>query len=326
VVESNDIRRFSFEGIYLFRDLHGSRPPLIQSNVVDGTIVSGDVWGGAQWGIRCDADEAMITLNTVINVQNGIMIYGVELSSTDIIGTIITNNTITTTPTNTQLITSGIKVTAASNIAITGNVVNLALNQCNSPEVDTIYLTGLADRYSTGNVVTNNALNRSSGQTLTSGIWVQWESGVTIAGNTIHGVNAALHSMNLSGSGSVIAGLTSQNTLVGNSQDVAITNGSFPTEACSIIPVLLPNGSVGAPYDTQTVTAQGCGSDTLTWKISKGALPQGLSGCSEVAGGSCSISGIPTTNAGSPFNFTVEVTDRGANTASQVFSVTVCGH
>ena len=54
LVQNNQIRGFSFEGIYLFRGQTTDVAPVIQSNTVDGTIVPADINGGGQYGIRCD--------------------------------------------------------------------------------------------------------------------------------------------------------------------------------------------------------------------------------------------------------------------------------
>jgi large repetitive protein len=75
----------------------------------------------------------------------------------------------------------------------------------------------------------------------------------------------------------------------------------------------LPDGQVGIIY-SQTLKASG-GSGALTWSISEGSLPQGLSLATK--GGS--INGM--SNTPGTFKFTVQVTD-GSGTASQQLSVT----
>ncbi len=80
----------------------------------------------------------------------------------------------------------------------------------------------------------------------------------------------------------------------------------------------LPGGTVGTAYN-QTLAATG-GTGILTWQISVGALPAGLS-LNPTTG---LISGTPTTAATA--NFTVKVTDSAtptANTATQPLSITV---
>ena len=50
-----------------------------------------------------------------------------------------------------------------------------------------------------------------------------------------------------------------------------------------------------------------------------GALPTGLS----LAATTGVLSGVPTTNVGSPFSFTIKALDAAARSATQVFSVPV---
>lgn len=227
LVQNNLIRRFSFEGIYLFRGASTDTPPAIQNNSVDGTIVKGDISGGGQWGIRCDADGANISQNTITNALNGIVIYAAELP-TDVQNSTIANNTVVTTAGNTQQIVSGIQITGASNIQITGNALNMASVPGASREISMIYLTGLLNRQSSGLTVSNNSMIASSAAPIvTSGIFLQWTSGWTIAANSIQSLSAGFHLMNLSGSASELAVLTSQNTLKNDLQNVIVTNGVF---------------------------------------------------------------------------------------------------
>jgi hypothetical protein len=84
--------------------------------------------------------------------------------------------------------------------------------------------------------------------------------------------------------------------------------------ALTITTATLPNGTVGTAY-SQTLTAAG-GSGTLTWSITAGALPGGIT-LNSSAG---SLSGTPS--APGTFNFTVGVTG-GGQSASQAFTITV---
>jgi hypothetical protein len=81
----------------------------------------------------------------------------------------------------------------------------------------------------------------------------------------------------------------------------------------TITTATLPNGTVGTAY-SQTLAAAG-GTGTLTWSVSTGALPGGITLSS--AG---SLSGTPT--ASGTFNFTVGVTG-GGQSASKAFTITV---
>jgi hypothetical protein len=78
----------------------------------------------------------------------------------------------------------------------------------------------------------------------------------------------------------------------------------------------LPAGTIGVAYN-QTITQTGL-PGTPTWSISSGTLPPGLT----LNSGTGVISGTPTATLGSPFNFTVQVTD-GTCTATQAYSIAV---
>lgn len=84
---------------------------------------------------------------------------------------------------------------------------------------------------------------------------------------------------------------------------------------CSIAPASVPNGTTGIAY-SQSLTASGCGTNTLTWSIS-GALPNGLS----ISSSTGAITGTPT--VANNFNFTVKVTDGAFNTDTNVYAVTI---
>jgi len=77
----------------------------------------------------------------------------------------------------------------------------------------------------------------------------------------------------------------------------------------SITTASLPNGIVGTSYSA-TLQSSG-GATPITWSVSSGSLPPGLS----LVPGTGVISGTPSTNTGSPFNFTVQATDSTTPTA-----------
>jgi len=81
----------------------------------------------------------------------------------------------------------------------------------------------------------------------------------------------------------------------------------------------LPNGSIGTPYD-QMLTATG-GTGTLTWSVSSGSLPTGLSLNAKTG----EITGTPApATPGISFPFTITVTDSSAAplTAQKEFTLT----
>jgi len=94
---------------------------------------------------------------------------------------------------------------------------------------------------------------------------------------------------------------------------VTITMAAAPSIAASPLPSVATNGTA---YSF-AVPVSG-GSSPLTWSISAGALPTGLS----LSGGT--ISGTPNANATqSPYSFTVQVTDAVAMSATQAYSMTI---
>jgi len=78
----------------------------------------------------------------------------------------------------------------------------------------------------------------------------------------------------------------------------------------------LPNGTVGAAYSV-TFTASGGSGTGYTFAQTAGTLPPGLT----LSG--ATLSGMPTTTTGSPFSFTIQVTDSASATGSKVFQLTV---
>lgn len=72
-----------------------------------------------------------------------------------------------------------------------------------------------------------------------------------------------------------------------------------------------PAGQVGVPY-TYTFTATGGDGGPYTWGIASGSLPPGIT----LNASTGTISGTPTTDAGSPFGFSVYATDGDGNVSS----------
>jgi len=87
--------------------------------------------------------------------------------------------------------------------------------------------------------------------------------------------------------------------------------------ALSITTNALADGTVNLAY-SQTLVAAG-GKSPLSWSITGGALPTGLS----LAGGTGVISGTPS--ASGTFNFTVQVTDVNSAAASRALSIVIYG-
>ncbi len=86
------------------------------------------------------------------------------------------------------------------------------------------------------------------------------------------------------------------------------------TAAVTITTATLPGGTVGTPY-SQTLAASG-GTAPLTWSVSTGALPTGLT-----LSATGSLTGTPT--AAGTFTFTIQVADATRATATKSFTITV---
>ncbi len=95
-----------------------------------------------------------------------------------------------------------------------------------------------------------------------------------------------------------------------------ITIGGVPR--CTITPAQLPNGTEDRPYPAQTLRTTNC-TPPLTWAVSAGALPPGLT-LNPTTG---VIAGTPTEDG--TFNFTVRVTDSAspAQSDTEGFRITI---
>ena len=90
---------------------------------------------------------------------------------------------------------------------------------------------------------------------------------------------------------------------------------NFPCVTLVFSPATLPDGTVGVAY-SQTVTATN-GSAPITYSVSSGALPAGLS----LNSANGDITGTPTTVETA--NFTISAVDNNGCTGSQAYSITI---
>src|SRR5205085_74119 len=96
--------------------------------------------------------------------------------------------------------------------------------------------------------------------------------------------------------------------------------GGPPPNPPSITTSSLPGGQAGTSYSTTTLAASGGTAPYSNWVVSSGALPPGLA----LNLSSGTISGTPTTDTGSPFNFSVTVKDNvGSTSAAKPLSITI---
>jgi uncharacterized protein (TIGR03437 family) len=87
-----------------------------------------------------------------------------------------------------------------------------------------------------------------------------------------------------------------------------------------ITPASFPGGTAGVTYLAPPLTATQGTPPYKNWTVSAGSLPPGLS----LDGGTGVISGTPTSATGSPFNFSVQVSDSaGVTSAAQPLSIAI---
>ncbi|MGB7847743.1 MAG: putative Ig domain-containing protein [Candidatus Acidiferrum sp.] len=195
----------------------------------------------------------------------------------------------------------------------------------------------------TGNfsITVNAALAVSTGSTLTAGTQgTSYSTNLAATG----GVTPYTWTVVSPGTGSLPAGL--QLSSGGQLSGIPTVSGTFPftvqvadTEggtatanlsltlgAAAALAVTtsgsLPGGTAGAVYPTTTLAATG-GIQPYTWSITSaaGTFPPGLNLDTTNGSTSGQITGTPSTPG--TYNFTVQVTDSAANTASASLSITV---
>jgi uncharacterized protein (TIGR03437 family) len=111
--------------------------------------------------------------------------------------------------------------------------------------------------------------------------------------------------------------VTTQATVSGGGAAAGQATDLTNIEAMAISgPSSLPAGQVGVAYTATTLTAAG-GSGSYTW--SAAGLPAGL-GIGSATG---IVSGMPTTNSGSPYTVQVTVTDSNSAQATRTYSLTI---
>ena len=98
-------------------------------------------------------------------------------------------------------------------------------------------------------------------------------------------------------------------------------NTASPLNPCALALTIttaspLPNGTVGQPYSVTFAASGGTGTGYVFTMVG-GTLPPGLG----LAG--ATLSGTPSTTTGSPFIFTLQVTDSGASNAQKEFQLAV---
>ncbi|HET7150065.1 MAG TPA: putative Ig domain-containing protein [Candidatus Acidoferrum sp.] len=139
------------------------------------------------------------------------------------------------------------------------------------------------------------------------------------AGLTLNAATGAITGTPTGPSG--MSGFTVQATDSGTPQQTATKALSINVNpVLSITTTSLASGTVNTTYSQQLQT-NGGGIAPITWSITLGSLPPGLT----LNASTGVISGTPTTATGSPFNFTVQAADSGTpqQTATQALSISI---
>ena len=107
--------------------------------------------------------------------------------------------------------------------------------------------------------------------------------------------------------------------IFGATVSVSKTHGTISESPLTITTKSLPNGTVYTPY-SQQIAVQSSPGAVLTFSISAGALPNGLT----LNSSSGAVTGTPTSsNSGAPFVFTVQVSEQGGSSTTAPFSVSM---
>ncbi len=194
LIEGNTVQGFSAEGIAVGQMLSPNPGTTITGNLIDGTMIPGDQFGGGGWGIRVDANYTTVTNNIVINSVNGIFACaqtGCGGTGVNAVGLRISDNTVMTLNSGTQAVYSGINLVGLSRSIVTGNHVTFNSGTLRSPgQTFGIGITGststnLSDSMTvTGNTVTNNIV--ASGPT-PAALGMQWASNWNYSFNELTG-------------------------------------------------------------------------------------------------------------------------------------------
>lgn len=151
-------------------------------------------------------------------------------------------------------------------------------------------------------------------------VWWQVGSSATLGTTTsFMGTIIALTSITLNTGATATGRMLARNGAVTLDTNTVSVPACPATPACPVIslaPTTLPAGSVGATY-SQVVSGSGTAASPVTFSITGGALPAGLS----LNGATGAITGTPT--AAGVFNVTVTATDANACSANRQYALTI---
>ena len=270
------------------------------------TMTGGSSGDGIVFEIAANT-HALTTLIT-FNGRNGATPRGglVMDSAGNLLGTTVAGGT-SGAGTVFELSTSGLFTVTATDTNGASASEKLALSVLPSPTISTTTLP-------TGNVGQsyNQTISASGGSGFLS---YAVTSGSLPPGLTLDEATGNLIGTPTSASGSPYAFTITATDTLGDtgSQNYSV----IITGAVGINTTTLPNWTVGQAY-SQTISVTDSNSP-FTFAVATGSLPTGLSLNSSTG----AITGTPTTTSGSPFAFTITVTDAAQDVASQNYSITI---
>ena len=161
-VSNNQVKNFSFEGIYLHQFIYPSSVgENTHSTVSNNTVASGI--GNSYWGIRADLDGTTVSGNQISGVRSGISLYGTQYpgQDKDVVNMSVVNNTITTSNSDTVASAVGLSVVGVSSSVFTGNTISLG-SPSSAWDSYCVYVSGADNRMSHDLDIENNTCSAES--------------------------------------------------------------------------------------------------------------------------------------------------------------------
>jgi uncharacterized protein (TIGR03437 family) len=226
-------------------------------------------------------------------------------------GTALTTTFVSSTQLTAAVPASLLASAGTANVSVTGGG-STASNSIAFP-INALTITTLSPAAGTaGSPAFVLAVN---GAGFVSGATVQWNgSPLTTTFVSAGQVLAAVPASLVSAAGTASIAVTAGDPVTSNSLSFPIAGTTLTITTSS-----LPGGTVGAAY-SQSLSASGGTPPYNNWAVGSGALPPGLT----LDASAGTISGIPNSAAGSPYNFSVLVKDStGAVAAAVSLSIAV---
>ncbi len=221
-VEQNTIKGFSQNAIQVSQQISRYPGTIVSKNLIDGTMIPGDTYGGGNVGVRADANYSYIADNVITNSRIGIYSCTQTAcggSNTNAIGLQVTGNNISTQNSGTQAVYYGIEFTGVSQSSIMSNFISFTsgAQRVGTPTmgiaVNGLSASILADSVSvTGNNVTSTLPATSAGP---AAISMQWATNWNDVGNLLNGFYYGFYVTGLTITQPQIDALNAMNTFTG---------------------------------------------------------------------------------------------------------------